>query len=292
MFSNCHLHSIFSDGVYTPEQLCDLAVKEGYRAVILTDHDTARGSYFMNRAARERGLLNILGTEFYAVGFGVEFHLLGFDYNPDNKRMQALLARASSRQTIKSKILFEEGLKRGSLRDGISWQDVLDAFPYNDYFCNNQVFEVMVKRGIYKREEYFDEFLYPNFSNKISKGICKELIEAAVQPIPHISEVAETIIEAGGVPIVAHPTPNKRALVKEILSVGVRGFETIHPSITPEDRIFFDQVCTEMNLYKMGGTDHSGPLGGFDDNPNLQCNKEDGYVSEENFMKIYERRLG
>ena len=169
-FANCHCHSTFSDGMLTPDELCDVALREGYRAIILTDHDTYRGSYFMNVAARKRGLLNVGATEFYAVGYGSEYHILGLDYNPDNKDMKAMLSRASSRATIKCKFLFEEGLKRGILRQGISWQDVLDAFPYNDYICNNQVFESFLSRGIYKREDYQHVFLLPNFSYRLFVG--------------------------------------------------------------------------------------------------------------------------
>ena len=53
LFANLHNHSTFSDGVWTPEELADLAVKQGHKAIVLTDHDTAQGTYFMKQAARK-----------------------------------------------------------------------------------------------------------------------------------------------------------------------------------------------------------------------------------------------
>ena len=85
LFANCHTHSTFSDGVYSPEELVDLAVKIGHKALILTDHDTVRGTYFLSKAARKAGLLSLLGCEFTSVGpEGQNVHLVGFDFNPDN----------------------------------------------------------------------------------------------------------------------------------------------------------------------------------------------------------------
>lgn len=290
-FANCHCHSTFSDGMYTPEQLCALAAKEGYKAIVLTDHDTHRGSYFMNRAARRFGLLNISATEFYAVGYGTEFHMLGFDYNPEAKKIKAILERASSRATIKTKFLFEKGLSRGILRDGICWQDVIDAYPYNDYICNNQVFEVMVSRGIYKKEEYFDLFLKPVFGGATAKSYGAELTEL-LPDIPHAEVLVEAIKEAGGVPVIAHPH-NKEPYLKDLLNAGIMGFETSHPSLTAEERVFYDKFCVERGLYRMGGTDHSGLLSGLAElNPAKDCDPSDGYVTEECFMEMYARVRG
>jgi hypothetical protein len=99
----------------------------------------------------------------------------------------------------------------------------------------------------------------------------------------------KTILKAGGVPVVAHP----HGLVKyteEFLDMGARGFETRFPGVTEEEYVFFENLCDEKKLYKMGGSDHSGVLGGpTGEGP---CDYKVSGITEENFMKIYERRLG
>ena len=43
MFADLHLHTSFSDGTYTPEELASQAAKHKLAAIALTDHDTVEG---------------------------------------------------------------------------------------------------------------------------------------------------------------------------------------------------------------------------------------------------------
>ena len=291
-FANCHNHSTFSDGTYTPERLVELAAQVGHKAVILTDHDTVRGTYFLQKAARKAGLLSLLGCEFSTVSpEGKNVHLLGFDFNPDNKKMQELLAYTSSRQTVRSHLLFDFGLERGTLREGITWQEVLDDHPYNDYFCNNQVFVSLVKRGIYQELEYFD-FFRASFGVSYNPAAKAKLKEKLNMPEPAMTDVIEIIKAAGGAPVVAHPH-GYGEFAESWVRLGVRGFETIHPDLDADDMAFFDKFCNEHDLYKMGGTDHSSVLGGLTDTmPHHRLPASSGYTTEEHFMKLYRRELG
>lgn len=290
LFANCHNHSTFSDGAHTPEKIVALAKSEGHGAVILTDHDTVKGSYFLMKEARRLGLLSLLGCEFSTRGFGSGFHLLGLDFDPENRDIRALLERTSRKQTERSRILFERGVARGTLREGISWQDVLDSYPNNDYFCNNQVFETFFNKGIYKREEYY-EFFKNNFRPPREEEL--EIEETTGLYTPSIEEVVSKVRRAGGVPIVAHPH-RKEKYVKDLISIGVMGFETRHPDLVDEgEPELYDRICTEAGLYKLGGTDHHGVLGGYTEvMPWHICDPKIGYTSEEEFMKLYQRRLG
>lgn len=288
LFANCHFHSKFSDGEYTPEDLARLAYEQGYRAVMLTDHDTARGAYFMQKAARQYDLLSLMACEFGVVGLdGNNPHLLGVDFNTEDPAMRELLARSSRRQTERTRLLFEAGLELGTLRPGVTWQEVLDSRPYNDYICNNQVFDLMVERGIYKPEEY-SEFFHSTFIWKrdhVAPAIAK-------LPYPKLEETVQIIRNAGGVPIVAHPHRLQK-YADDLVKMGVMGFETSHPELDEEDIAFFDAYCDEHHLYKTGGTDHCGVLGGLtEEMPELDVPAERGYVTEENFMRLYRRELG
>jgi len=297
VFACCHTHSCFSDAALSPEQLVELAHGLGHGGIILTDHDTVSGTYFTNKAARRLGMKSILGCEFTTYHKGVGVHLLGFDFNPDNKEMRELLAYCSGIQTSRSEVLFKWGIERGTLREGCTWQDVRDDFPYNDYLCCDQVFVSMLKRGIYKEDEY-NEFRMPNFSYKL--GLEDKVKEATGKSYSAVSTeaVVKLILKSGGVPVVAHPHGLSK-YVNDFLDMGVLGFEFRHPDLwegrtgiagEPE---FYRDLCDEKKLYKMGGGDHSGVLGG-----NLDKGKEfhipDYYtgICEEDFMNLYERRLG
>ena len=293
IFASCHNHSCFSDAEYSPERMVELAAAEGHGGIILTDHDTVRGTYFMNKAARRAGMKSILGCEFSTYHGSLCVHLLGFDFNPDNAEMKDLLAKCSGIQTGRSRLMFEWGIERGTIRPGISWQDVLDDHPYNDYICNNQVFVTMKKAGIYEHSEYMD-FLMKNFSHKLGlEDRIREELGISYRDID-TEQVVKTIIAAGGVAVVAHPAGTRhRGLVNEFLDMGVRGFETRHPDLSAEEHAFYEALCEEKQLYKMGGSDHSGVLGGnIDHDPKYICAYEMSGILEEDFMNIYERKLG
>ena len=146
----------------------------------------------------------------------------------------------------------------------------------------------MVKRGIYTIDEY-QEFRMPNFS--YSLGL-EDAVHAETKKSYNeilTSDVVEIIKAAGGVPVVAHPH-GQMGMTKDFLDMGVMGFETRFPEVTDEEFEYFEALCDERGFYKMGGSDHSGILGGIgSDGP---CTYERSGITEENFMAIYERRFG
>ena len=297
VFASCHNHSCFSDAELTPEQIVELAHGLGHGGIIMTDHDTVKGTYFTNKAARKLGMMSILGCEFTTRHKGHPVHLLGIDFNPDHPKMKEQLAYGSSVATDRCKTMFEMGQARGTLRTGMTWDDVVADLPYHDYISNDQVFVSFVKRGIYQPDEYNDFFMQ-NFS--YSLGLEPEIYAITGKSYNNVitEDVVKIILEAGGVPVIAHPS-DLTEYVQDFLNMGVMGFEFRHPDLMerrckkadlPE---FFKQICEDNHLYKMGGSDHSGILGG-----NLERGEEyhipEYYsgICEEDFMNIYERKLG
>ena len=43
-----HVHSNLSDGVYSPEELIELAIKRGIKALAITDHNCINPELFMH----------------------------------------------------------------------------------------------------------------------------------------------------------------------------------------------------------------------------------------------------
>ena len=293
-FANTHLHSTFSDGVFSPEQLIELGKQTGHKAMLLTDHDTMAGQHRFMKAARKADILTMMATELSVLSSFGRFHLVCVDFNPENKALRELIAHGAACTTEMTHFLFEEGLQKGTLRPGITWEEVRRDYADLDYLCNNHIFELMVKKGIYQPAEY-PEFFRNTF------GIPKDRKYALEDVIgyrhPQAEEAIRIVLEAVGVPIIAHPTENGRYFFKEetekYLKLGVKGFEVRHPGMSAEEREFYNAVCDRHNLYKLGGTDHSGLLGGFADTmPELAAHPSEGYVEESEFMKLYRRELG
>ena len=84
-YANMHLHSTYSDGIFTPAELCATVKAMGYGAVVLSDHETAWGMAEMQAAATAAGLETMIGMELYAKGHGTDFHILAYDFDPTEK---------------------------------------------------------------------------------------------------------------------------------------------------------------------------------------------------------------
>lgn len=289
MFANLHMHSTFSDGQYTPDELCALAVKQGHKAIALTDHDTCKGSYFMHRAARKHGLLCLTGTEFDADGFGTHFHIVGLDFDTNNNKITELFEKTSSRELIRCKILFDRSKENGWLKDkDITWEDVVARYPHNDYLCNNQIFVTLIEKGLATEDQYMDFF--PDFGWREDREA--ELAPIINRPMPTVEETIEAINYAGGVAILAHPH-EQLEYIPELVKLGLKGVEINHSMLTEEEKALLPGIADKYNLYKSGGTDHEGVLGGLTHFGGHFIIADDvGVVSEEHFMEIYNRVKG
>src|SRR6266700_874709 len=93
MFADLHLHTYFSDGTYSPEEVAALAQKHGLKAVSLTDHDTVEGCARMAAACQAVGVEFIPATELTAEVSGHEIHFLGYFLDPENEILLRELAK-------------------------------------------------------------------------------------------------------------------------------------------------------------------------------------------------------
>lgn len=247
-YANLHLHSFFSDGIFTPLQLCTLAKKKGYGAVSVSDHETARGVEFMRSAAKELGLEFISGMETYAFDFGTEFHILAYDFDPDEPNIRAYTTEMEEAAAAITKARFDACKKSGLIRQ-ISWQQVLDRFPHTGWLCNEQVFDTMKAFGEATEADYW--------------GFFTQFQSAAAPASPKMID-SKTMISlirgAGGVAVLAHPHRQTQYLT-DLLKNGLNGVEASHPDIDEADEQAARAFAREHRLYTTGGTDHTGLLG-------------------------------
>ena len=77
-FADLHLHTRYSDGSYTPEELVREAARHKFTAIAVTDHDTLDAIPESLRAGEEFGIEVIAGVEVTCRVEMQEIHLLGY----------------------------------------------------------------------------------------------------------------------------------------------------------------------------------------------------------------------
>src|SRR6185503_71192 len=93
MFADLHLHTNFSDGTYTPEELTAHGQRLGFHALALSDHDTMEGCARMAAACAAAGIEFIPASELTAELDGHELHVLGYFLDTTNARLLLELAK-------------------------------------------------------------------------------------------------------------------------------------------------------------------------------------------------------
>src|SRR6186713_2406875 len=93
MFADLHLHSYFSDGTYSPEEVAENGKRFNFAALALTDHDTVEGCARMGTACAAAGIEFIPGTELTAEHGGNELHLLGYFLDTQNETLLREISR-------------------------------------------------------------------------------------------------------------------------------------------------------------------------------------------------------
>ena len=254
-FGNLHFHTEHSDNMRSVETVVKRAKEEGYKGLAVTDHDTITGWGEFSEICQQEGLEYILGAEFYATAFGVPFHLVSYDFDPENERVKAFLQRGKDREQYMTRTRFEMGVERGTIK-GITWEEVLEYNKGINFIYHAHVARAMIAKGVLKPEER-NALREVNFTSKNAPI-------TNIPPAPDAKDVIEIVKEAGGVTFMAHPSyQDREEYMEALIELGVQGIELWHP----ENRLWvyekIEELIAKHKLYTGGGTDHHGYMEGF-----------------------------
>ena len=255
-YANLHTHSTHSDGKYSPEELVKVAKDEGYKALAITDHDTATAYPFLKAECEKQGLDCIFGVEFTATSDllgGGSFHTVAFDFDPEYPEMKEYLRRLSVNETEQTKHCFDRAQSEGGLLD-ITWDEVLEYNGAITWLCNEHLFRAMKAKGLVTDLDYqpfFDAYF----------GDRRFEVEPPYKFLD-IKELIDLVHRAGGILLIAHPH-NRLHLIEELVKLGADGLEVWHPELDEEERAKAYKIALDNDLFVSGGCDHSGLCGGL-----------------------------
>lgn len=252
-YANCHFHSTHSDGAFRPMHLARLAFGAGYHGVVLTDHDVMSGTTEMLREAKNLGLEAMAGVEITCRIPEQGFHLVGLGMDPETPALKAFIDQLCDWRNVHTRTLFDRGVRLGLLKD-ITWEEVEAYNPGCRWFCNEQVFHAMELKGVFDILEQ-DKYFHLVFNGPFAAELGIHIQE------PSAAEAIGMIRKAGGIPILAHPHHQSK-FIPELVDLGLLGVEVCHPDLDPEDERLAREAASAYGLYRSGGSDHSGILGG------------------------------
>lgn len=275
-YANLHLHSTYSDAQFTPEQLVLLGKSLGYKAIALTDHETDAGyTELKHHAEKEGNIETLTGIEFYGKIDGRGPHIVCLDHDMDNPALREFVRQRVDEYSEYTRKCVEYGVKIGVI-DGVTWNDVEKFSGKGAWICIDSVFNAY-------------RALHIPIPENLRQDVFKADEMRAIHPkMPTAEEVIRIIRGADGIAILAHPQ-NLMQYVPALVELGLNGIEICHPNIDEETSHLAEEAASVYNLYRSGGTDHTGPMSG--------CNGKNAIpvfngIDEEDYVIIKERRLG
>jgi len=260
--SEIHMHSTFSDGEFSPEQLVDIAKKNNVTLLSLTDHDTFEGIYDFLNAAQEVNIEAFPGIEITVKFQGFDIHLLAYFKNYESI-VSDLLRTVKDMTETREKRMIEliqrvDAVIPEKFRGLIEFQNVKKAAE--GVLARPHLAREMVRLGIVSNTyQAFERYL-------VKYNVQRENLDAGT--------AISLIRESKGVPVMAHPgersyslicpekgryKENAPVLLQELKEMGLLGLECHYPYQERMGTVnYFIELARKFDLIVTGSRDFHG----------------------------------
>lgn len=250
------MHTTYSDGLNTPEELAQLAHDGGLNVISATEHDRVDSAGPVTKACEQYGIRVIPGVEISTTLNGKVLHILGYNIDVENEELLQFLRGIN--EFRKEKFIERFPVLNENLRAAGKAEADVEQFKDLDprYYSFPGLATFLAEQGITKDKE--EGFAY--FSRM--KGTV---------PPTEPKDAFEIIHKAGGVAIFSHPFAPKIALteittdraeqekmVVEFIGQGLDGLECYQAGHTADDVAFCLMLAQKYNLLITAGSDWHG----------------------------------
>lgn len=248
MTTDLHCHTKLSDGTLGIEDIINLAVKSGIKTIAITDHDCLAGTVRAQIVAKRYGINVIPGVEITCTDKkrAAKAHLLC--YLPDKtERLESICHKNSLARKTAGRVM----AVRAAEKYPISPEFIVKCATGSTNIFKQHIMQALLECG-------YTTTIYGDLYKKLFR---KESPENILVNANFVSpeEALETIHEAGGIAVLAHPGMyDNFELLDELVELGLDGVEVWHPSNTPEQQQYLVEYAKKNKLLTTGGTDFHG----------------------------------
>lgn len=245
--ADLHIHTTASDGLFTPEEVVDWAIKKEVDIIAITDHDTTKGIDRALNANNKKHLKIIPGIELSSELNNSEIHVLGYCIDYKSNLLYNLSEKIKSQRILRAKKIIG---KLEGLNIHISEKDIRKNVG-EDFIGRPHIAMALIDNGyVQSIEEAFDKYL--KYNGPAYEPRFKLTVNESVNLIHRL----------GGFAVLAHPGIIQGDInVKELLiEENFDGIEVIHSKHSNEDVLKFKTMAKELELIMTGGSDCHGRL--------------------------------
>lgn len=245
-----HIHTTYSDGAYSPEQVVDTALDCNLDVIALTDHDNILSHKVAMDYVKKQGynLEIIPGVEINTIYKGYEVHILGYYMDTNNPDFVQLLKNQQQARVNQTTQIVELLNKKAGIR--VKFEDIKSLVAPGGSIGRPHIARAITAvGGVANVMEAYSKYI--NDSSPVY--VTRKTVS------PH--DAVEIINEAGGIPVFAHPidVDISEKLTKELVSYGLRGIEAYHRKHSPAVVEYFSSLAEKYGLIITGGSDFHAP---------------------------------
>ena len=244
--ADLHVHSLYSDGKYTPDEVCRRAKEAGVEVISITDHDTMNGLKEKREAAKKYGLESIDGWEISAYLGDERVHVLGYGCK-DGEGYRAFMKRRVDSAYARTEERVE---KLNRIGIPLTMEAVLagqadKTAPIHTMHVARPLGELL---GISAGEAYL---------RYLEKGCPADSMIGRPSP----KEAVECIRSSGGVAFLAHPgrirmsEEDKEEMIRSLVDCGLEGIECYYTTHTDLQTELYLGLAQKYGLRVSGGSD-------------------------------------
>ena len=252
MKTDLHIHTYYSDGVFSPEKIVDTAIDVGLQAIAITDHDNVLAYDVAQKYIKDNHLENkieiIKGVEINTLYKNNEVHILGYFMNTEDKDFVELLKAQQQARIKQTKEIIALLAKKESIK--IKFEDIKKLVAPGGSIGRPHIARAITSAGgTANVMDAYAKYIHDDSPVYVQRK--------TVTPF----DAVEIIYDAGGVPVIAHPHDLDIAepLIKELMNYGLRGIEAYHRKHSPACVEYFSSMAENLGLIVTGGSDFHTP---------------------------------
>ncbi|HMC36868.1 MAG TPA: PHP domain-containing protein [Actinomycetota bacterium] len=247
-----HVHTLYSDGTFSPGEAIRVARERELQTVAITDHDTIDGLPEAFQAGAEAGVRVVPGVEFSTVHDGEGIHVLAYYMDLEDAAFLDELGRLRADRLSRAERMVE---KLQDLGYPVTIERVREIAA-GGTVVRPHVARAMVEAGVVPsvQDAFSDRFIGTGGPAYVEKHALDPVVAMAL------------IHRAGGVCVLAHPgtwreaDPVPMEFIRELIEAGLDGIEARHPEHTPELEARFVSLAEGAGIFWTGSSDCHGTL--------------------------------
>lgn len=249
MLVDLHIHTFYSDGTMSPQEVVRDAKEKNLEIIAITDHNTVESYGDFQKECEKNNIVGIKGVELDCAYENKVLHILAYDFE-DNEELFKIINNAKKELLETSIRLIDKMSKK---YNNISNEDY-EAYEYDRRKGGWKGIHYLLDRGItsglFEGVKYYKEYN----------------CEHEQFNFPKVEEVCAAIKKAGGYSVLAHPCnwfsdlskDKLREILRDLKIKGLNGVECYYPANSKEMTEICVEFCIENDMLITAGSDGHG----------------------------------